>query len=1004
MIQGGFILNTVHCSSANTERNNVTSRIRGKALLLTLAFALIALVAIPASASAFNIANFKITPSTTQAGGHPNVTLAFDRQGSESEDITDVAIDLPTGFFGNPESANPKCTDTQFNTDKCPTASQVGTATTNITAASVLDQTVNGTIYILTPRANDAATLGILLRPAKICILLVFCSTPNKIFLKTGLAIRSFDNSGLRTTTNGTPQTSTIGIPLIVTSGSATLDVTIKKMSLTMQGKANSSNSGPYFVVASTSCQPSVATATITSNSGVKSSMSSSYQPTGCPSVPFNPTVSFTPASVTSGQAVATTFVLNVPQANATIQNAHPKVVDVDLPNGSGLFVNALAGVTGCSETELRANTCAASTQIGTASAVAPMLPPGFSGKVFAMDPVGTQVPIAIRLEGPRASLIIIRGVLGIRGDVAAGTGHVYARFDAIPQVPYSQFTLNLTKPLYKNPDTCTSAAWSASITGHNGTAASSGNGTNVVRTGSYTPTSCAPAPDTTITSGPPSTTVDNTPTFAFTSTIAGSTFQCKIDSDPYQLCTTPYTTATLANGAHTFSVYAVNGLTPDATPATYAFNVNIGNGFTITPTITPDTTQAAAHPNVSAQFDVVGGQPKTLQVKFPDGFAASLNAVTPCATATALAGDCPAASQIGTVQATVDVFGGPETGTGTVYLTDGPTSADAGGMAVKIQFSFGTLITNAGAYLINNGKNQNLDFRDLPSTVGSTSFTIQQLKLNFSGANRFLTNSSSCAANSWQSTGTAYDGTPAAALTVAYQATGCPTVPFAPTVSQTLSNNAAGSLTGITANVTLPQDNGTIRALRINEPPALGPNFPAFGVNADQCPTGAIASAGATFDPTNCPPQARVGQMTITTPLLVTPLVGDIYLVNKSPLPWFGVKFDQPGISIRLNGITSTPQVDPACDPLTDPMGFCQTQISTSFSGVPDTPVSTVKFDLNGPDRAGANGVTLSGNMLVVAQPGDSTCQASSPAKWNSTSWTGATASGQEVMPFVGC
>jgi hypothetical protein len=190
-------------------------------------------------------------------------------------------------------------------------------------------------------------------------------------------------------------------------------------------------------------------------------------------------------------------------------------------------------------------------------------------------------------------------------------------------------------------------------------------------------------------------------------------------------------------------------------------------------------------------------------------------------------------------------------------------------------------------------------------------------------------------------------------------------------------------------ADVTLPLDNSTIRNVRVTEPPSLGPNFPAFGVTADQCPSGSASGPLATFDPTGCPPQALVGQMDITTPLLPFVLTGDVYLINKSPLPWFGVKFDQPGISVRLIGVTSTPQTDPACDPLTDPNGFCQTQISTIFNNLPDVPLTHTAFKLNGPDRQGVNQV-LSGKLLTVATPDDATCQPTSPARSNVAPYTG--------------
>ncbi len=85
--------------------------------------------------------------------------------------------------------------------------------------------------------------------------------------------------------------------------------------------------------------------------------------------------------------------------------------------------------------------------------------------------------------------------------------------------------------------------------------------------------------PDTTITSAPPATTDDSTPTIEFTSTEAESAFQCRFDAEAFRACSGPGATDTpataLANGAHTFSVRAIDGAgNVDATPATAAFTV----------------------------------------------------------------------------------------------------------------------------------------------------------------------------------------------------------------------------------------------------------------------------------------------------------------------------------------------------------------------------------------------------------------------------------------------
>lgn len=83
-------------------------------------------------------------------------------------------------------------------------------------------------------------------------------------------------------------------------------------------------------------------------------------------------------------------------------------------------------------------------------------------------------------------------------------------------------------------------------------------------------------APNTSITSGPSGPTRDAFPTFGFTSTEGGSTFQCRIDSATFAMCTSPKTTPQLADGAHTFYVRAKDAAgNTDSTPAHRSFMVD---------------------------------------------------------------------------------------------------------------------------------------------------------------------------------------------------------------------------------------------------------------------------------------------------------------------------------------------------------------------------------------------------------------------------------------------
>ncbi|MGH9245973.1 MAG: InlB B-repeat-containing protein [Acidimicrobiales bacterium] len=83
-------------------------------------------------------------------------------------------------------------------------------------------------------------------------------------------------------------------------------------------------------------------------------------------------------------------------------------------------------------------------------------------------------------------------------------------------------------------------------------------------------------APDTTITSGPPAVTNDATPTFEFTADEDGSTFTCSMDGAAFEPCTSPHTTAPLADQGHSFEVRATDGNgNTDDTPAFLAFTVD---------------------------------------------------------------------------------------------------------------------------------------------------------------------------------------------------------------------------------------------------------------------------------------------------------------------------------------------------------------------------------------------------------------------------------------------
>jgi hypothetical protein len=81
-------------------------------------------------------------------------------------------------------------------------------------------------------------------------------------------------------------------------------------------------------------------------------------------------------------------------------------------------------------------------------------------------------------------------------------------------------------------------------------------------------------APETTI-AKPIKRTTDRTPKFSFTSSEAGSRFECRVDKAAFAACASPFTTKKLKRGKHTFEVRAIDAAgNADQSPAKDAFKV----------------------------------------------------------------------------------------------------------------------------------------------------------------------------------------------------------------------------------------------------------------------------------------------------------------------------------------------------------------------------------------------------------------------------------------------
>jgi hypothetical protein len=397
--------------------------------------ALVLLLAAPSTAqAAFGVSSFTVTPSTTAAGSHPDVSVAIGFSGNEH--VRDLTVSLPPGLVGNP-NATPRCAAAKFSADQCAGNTRVGTTAVVSTVLGV-PLNASGDVYNLAPGAGEPARLGVIVRPPG----------ASKVFLITRVALRPADG-GLDSVINGIPSTVTLlGIPQ---------EMTITSMNLTLLGRP--AGAAKPFMTMPTGCGPATAHVAATSANGTAATRSAApFTPTACSSLPFKPQIS---GSISAGPAPSLRTVITGPPDNANSASA-----SVALP--VGIAVNAPAVSNECTLAQQAAGPCPAAARVGGAVAQSPLLP-ALTGPVFLAELPGQNFPgVRVDLSGVVS--------LSLAGAVTLGK-QLSTTFSGIPDVPLERFQLTFDPggALLATKDFCRGPLprISAVITGHNGAKAS---------------------------------------------------------------------------------------------------------------------------------------------------------------------------------------------------------------------------------------------------------------------------------------------------------------------------------------------------------------------------------------------------------------------------------------------------------------------------------------------------------------------------------------------------
>ncbi len=386
-------------------------------------------------------------PSTTQAGGHPDINTLFsfgNRDNQEfptnclCQDAKNITVRLPTGVVGDPHNV-PQCTQKDFDETRglrevnCSPDTQVGTAFINL-----FNNDFSQPIYNVEPHPDQAGLLGFFLPLAE---------TPGFIVLSA----RTGSDYGLDATVTGLehlipPQE--LGVHLWGVPAESGHD------SERVPPGPSNAEVRP-FLDNPTSCGEELfSSVEIVSYDGGVSTEPDGFPTdggkwpatTGCDQLAFNPSLYAQPTTTETDSASGLDVDLSVPQLVSPTAPSPSEIrtTTVTLPKGMSINPNAADGKISCSDAEARFGSeeeaeCPDLSKIGTLSLTSTALPAPLPGYIYIGEPQpGNRYRIILTADGYDTH-VKLAGV--IRPDQQ--TGQLTISFENLPQSPFSDFNLH---------------------------------------------------------------------------------------------------------------------------------------------------------------------------------------------------------------------------------------------------------------------------------------------------------------------------------------------------------------------------------------------------------------------------------------------------------------------------------------------------------------------------------------------------------------------------------
>ena len=889
-----------------TNSTPFTSSVRNALLMTVLTAALLA-VAAPASANT-PVNTFVAAPTTTQAGGHPDLGITFslsnrDIQNSENpcacEDAKDVTVHLPAGFIGNPH-ATPRCSIADFSADSCPIDSQVGIARVEVG---------NGGTHFLTPVYN-------MLPPADLAGLLAFkillFGTPQFTILSartgsdygldakvTSIVHGPFPLTAFQQVLWGVPADPShdafredpetvhgeahIGPAYIGDFCDAEGAISSSDPNTVVQpcffGPANlpaipSNSPLTPFLQAPTTCDTPLTTSldVLSYDGGTTYAESPWPQGTGCAQLSFNPSLYAQPTTKETDAPSGIDVNLQVPQQlSPTIPSpSQLRGATVTLPAGFSINPNAADGKVACTDADARFGTedaaqCPEFSKVGSLEILSSALPGPLPGFVYLGQP----------LPGNRYRLFLVADGFATHVKLAGTitpdpqTGQLTISFQDLPQSPLTAFDMHF-------------------FGSERGTLA--------------TPTQCGTYPVISTFTPWDASLPAQTSTQYFTIDSGPTGSPCPGPSRPFN---PEFEAASAGNtaGAHTSFTVEVSRRDGDQNLA----------GLTVT---TPQGFAAT-----------LKGIPYC-----PDPTIALLSSASYLGLSELAASACPPASQIGTAIAGAGSGSRPLYVPGKVYLSGpykgAPLSLLVVIPAVSGPYDLGNVAIRAAIHVDPVTAQVTTISDPLPQILEGIPLRTRSIRVSLDRPN-FALNPTDCDPHAVQATVFGDQGA-VSRLSSRHQVANCAALPFGPKLSLKItgSTKQAGN-PALTATLTAKQGEANISRTQVTLPRTeLVDNA---HINA---PCTRVQFAEGRKPGERCPPGSVLGFARAETPLLANPLEGPIYLRSTG-------RAGLPDIVAALNG-----QIDIVLDGHVDSV---HGRLRTTFETVPDAPITKVVLSFDG-------------------------------------------------------